>query len=535
MDKLDIQIKLKKFLMTLYEEAIMSGNNLKDGECIRIYQNNKSNQITFDEYSKVVFLNNIDDVVSHCTKKNIYNLNTYFNLATTDGASGQLDSLKNRYFIAFDFDKKDYEDELTIADIINKFNTLGLKYHALIDSGNGYHAYMMINKTSDIKLVEKVTKTIATKLGADTNACKTTQVLRVPYTWNIKDKKKQVRIINIYDKHTIKRYDIEKLAKRFCRDVKSTMDVNIKYAINSNNIKPCVAYILENGSKDGRKNFDLQKIVVDLRNKNKSLAEIKAIAREWNFKSENSFSDSELNYQVEYLYDKLIHVKFECNECDKKESCDSKLESDFNYSDDEILLTVSETAMKSLKKSKRKGVKCMEGNDLVIYGILKNHNDGLFYDELENELTYKKKCRFSKPTVVKALKNLDDNGFIEVETVGKKKLYKLTNVRNKVELTYNISFSATYECIKGNITSEELRLYNYIRYLHHKEQRENPKALKGNLFQMNQRDIATSFGVVQSRISEMINNLIEEKIMSIWYRQTSQNNGFDYYVYRLNY
>lgn len=89
--------------------------------------------------------------------------------------------------------------------------------------------------------------------------------------------------------------------------------------------------------------------------------------------------------------------------------------------------------------------------------------------------------------------------------------------------------------LKGNITSEELRLYNYIRYLQHKEQRENPKALKGNLFQMTQREIGKELGVTQQRISEMINNLIEEKIISIWYRQTSQNNGFDYYVYRLNY
>jgi len=37
------------------------------------------------------------------------------------------------------------------------------------------------------------------------------------------------------------------------------------------------------------------------------------------------------------------------------------------------------------------------------------------------------------------------------------------------------------------------------------------------------------------RISVMINNLLEEKLLSIWYRQPSQNNRFDYYIYRLNY
>ncbi|MGL5345714.1 MAG: hypothetical protein ACRDA3_00015 [Peptostreptococcaceae bacterium] len=533
MNRIENQFKVKKFLMTLYQEAVTQGNHLKDNEYIRIYQNNKSAQMAFDEFSKVEFFNNIDDIVSYVTKKNVYNLNTYFSLATTNGSGGTLQDLKNRYCIAFDFDKKDFEG-LTSVDIINKFNQLKLHYHCLIDSGNGYHAYMFINKTNDIKLVEDVTKTIAEKLGADLNACKTTQILRVPMTYNVKDTKKQVRIIKLYDKETIQRYDIERLAKRFCRDVKISSDTNIKYALDSN-IKPCVAYMLENGSQEGCNNCDLQKIVVDLRNKNKTRVQIKNISTEWNYKNKKSWSDTELNYQVEYMYNNLTHVKFDCIDCDKKDNCHSVIETDFNYTDDEKLLTVSETTMKALKKAKRKGVKCMEGNDLVIYGILKLHNKGLFYEELEKELTYKKKCRFSKPTIIKALKNLVDNDFIEIETVGKKKMYKLVTTRNKVELTYNISFGATFECVKGNITTEELRLYNYMRYLQHKEQRENPKALKGNLFQMTQLDLAKGFGVAQPNISVMINNLLEEKLMSIWYRQTSNNNGFDYYVYTLNY
>lgn len=538
MDILDKQIKIKKFLMTLYQESIVKGNNLKEGEFIRIYQNNKEeiNLLNLDkkEFSKVEFFNNIDDIVSYVTNKKNYNLNTYFTLSTTNGLGGTLKDLQYRYFIAFDFDKKDYKEGLSIADIINKFNNIGLKYHALIDSGNGYHAYMLINRTDNIKLVEEVTKTIANKLGADLNACKTTQVLRIPYTYNIKDKKKLVKIIKLYDKETIKRYDIERLAKRFCRDVKTTTDTNIKYTLNRN-IRPCVAYVLENGSKEGSNNHDLQRIVIDLRHMNKTLAQVKSIGREWNRKNEKSWKDKELNYQIEYMYNNLNYVKFECDNCNKKDSCRNILESDFKYNEDDKLITVNETTMKTLKKSNRKGVKIMEGNDLVIYSILKNHNDGLYKDEIIKELTYKKKCRFSKPTIIKALKNLEDNGFIEIEIVGKKKMYKLTKTRNKVELTYNISLSATYECIKGNITTEELRLYNYIRYLHHKEQRENPKALKGNLFQMTQRDMAKEFGVTQQNISLMINNLLEEKILSIWYRQPSSNNGFDYYVYRLNY
>ena len=114
-------------------------------------------------------------------------------------------------------------------------------------------------------------------------------------------------------------------------------------------------------------------------------------------------------------------------------------------------------------------------------------------------------------------------------------MYFLKESKSKAEFVYNISFSAVYECIKGNISTEELRLYNYMRYLHHKQQREDNKALKGNLFQVNQVDLANDLDVTQGRISQMIENLLDEKLLGIWYRQMSKNNGFDYNIYRLNY
>lgn len=183
----------------------------------------------------------------------------------------------------------------------------------------------------------------------------------------------------------------------------------------------------------------------------------------------------------------------------------------------------------------------MNGNQLLIYSILKCHADGLYKDEIIKELTYKNKklkidrVALSDKTLRTTLKELEDNQFIEVETVGKKKLYKVKETRSKVDLTYNISYAAAFECVKGFISTEELRLYNYMRYLHNKEQRENPKALKGNILQVNQKDLAKDLGLTQGRISQMIESLLNEKLLSIWYRGQSKNNSFDYYVYRLNY
>jgi len=177
----------------------------------------------------------------------------------------------------------------------------------------------------------------------------------------------------------------------------------------------------------------------------------------------------------------------------------------------------------------------MSGNDLLIYSILKNHEDGLYRAEIEKELTYNGKPRLSYKTLSNALNNLEDNGFITVDRIGKKKFYKIREIRSKVELTFKVSYAAAYECVKGNITTEELRLYNLMRYLHNKQRREDPNALRGNLFYFRQKDLAKELGVTQGRISQMINNLLNEKLLSVWYRQPSKNHGFDFYIYRLNY
>lgn len=541
-DSLDKQIKIKQFFKTLYAAAIVPGNNLKDNQYIRVFQNNKTNSIEQDKiFNKIEFFNNIDDLVSYSSKS--YGLNTFFTLATTkNNESGQEENLHTRYFMAWDFDKKDLGEKFSYKDIIEKFKSIGLWYHVLVDSGHGYHVYTCIEPTQDIKKVLEVQKVICNRLGADINAIKTTQVLRIPYTYNIKDKVKQVNIISMFDKDTIKRYNIDKLYSRYCCNAKdNTEDRVTQYTINNTRLQPCIMDILEHGSNEGSRNNDLKKIVVSLRLRNKSLNDILHICTEWNNKNNPKMSDIELNYQVNNMYDNLHSADHECRECKYKDECFNKVISDFDYIKDEKVITISESHAKYLKDNNRKGVKNMESNDLLVYCILKNHNDGLTKVELVKELTYTKKkvtqnVALSNKTLINALKSLEYNQFIEVEKVEHgKKLYKIKEINSKIELTYNISYSATYECVKGNISTNELRLYNYMRYLHHKQQREDIKALKGNLFQLNQIDLAKELEVTQGRISQMINNLIDEKLLGIWYRQLSKNNGFEFNIYRLNY
>ena len=543
---IDNKYKLKKFLMTIFSEGITEGNNLRGNEYIRIFQNNKSNQIQFDEFSKVEFFKNIDDVIEHCSSWKSKKLNNYFSLATTNGLSGATEDLINRYCIALDFDKKDYEN-LTHKDIVNKFNNVGLYYHALVDSGNGYHAYIYIEKTNDIKLVSEVTEAIAKDVGADLNACKTTQVLRVPYTYNVKDKPKLVKILKLDDKdvlkdsnNKIKRYNIEKLAKRFCRDTKITTDTNIKYVLDTK-VPECIKTILVNGSKDGSKNIDLQKIVVSLRLRNKTEAQVFAITQEWNVKSENSFNENELKYQVEYMYKNLKTVDFGCSNCSYSSECWSKVESDFLYTDKDILINVPHKHMKDLRYKNRKGSKVMNGNQLFIYNVLLNNKDReLNIDDIMELITYKRRKKIqnivmSEKTLRTTLKELLENEYITI-TKGIKKLgikdtYKVNLVKCPTDKAYTISYFVNLAVIWGIIGTEELRLYTHMRYKQDLLVKDG-KA-KGNILRINQEELAKDLGMTQQNISLLIEDLLEARILDIWETKINDN-GFMYYTYRLN-
>lgn len=536
-DILDTKYNIKKFFKLIYRDKT-------EEEYIRVFQNNKTNgkDIT---YSKVEFFNDIDDLVNFSANKYINYNNTYFELATTDGTGGAEEHLLYRYCLGFDFDKKDLGAEFSGKDILNRFKAAKIHYHALIDSGNGYHVYVMINKTDKLDMVQAVQEVLCDKIGADKNAIKSTQILRIPYTFNIKDYPKRVNIITCDDRHSDKfrPYDIEFLHKmNCCNEFGSSEDgKQIKYTLNNTNIPKCIENILSKGTQEGDRYTDLQKIVVMLRQRNKPLGEIKAVCTEWASKS--SYNDN-LEYRVESIYNNLNYISMDCKGCEHRQECYSVVMSDFEYSDDDKLMTMNETHASKLKCSKRKGAKIMKANDLLVYGILKCHNDGLTREEISKELTYTKKkviknVALSDKTLRDTLKSLEENGFIEVikgnQRAGIQNIYKLKDSASKIELTYIVSYGATFECVKGNISTEELRLYNYMRYLHHKEQRENSKALKGNLFQINQTDLAKHIGVTQQRISDMISNLLDEKLLGIWYRQASKNNGFEYNVYRLIY
>ena len=518
--------KLNMFLTELYKPLLVD-QNLQEGNYIKL-EKYTTEGLKVQEYHK-----NINDLINSAKNNSLY-YNTFYSLATNNGMSKSNKDSIYKTCLAWDFDKKDY-DSLTIKDILHKFREIGLYYNAIVDSGHGYHVYKFIEPTKDIELANKVSKHIAKLVGADENF--TGQVLRVPTTHNIKDPKK-IKLVNIVFLDTeIKRKNIETLAKKYimaCNENK-----NITYEMNKGQVPKCIETILTTGSPKGHRNDDLKKIVISLRNANKTIAQIKALAKEWNELNVPSMSLKELEYQVNYMYDNLKSIELNCKDCKSSKECYATVFSQFEHEHEEVI-PYSENMCKKSKRNK-KGVSKMNGNQLLVIGILKTHCDGLTQEQLLDKLHYTNEkykienVAMSKPTLVKTLKALEENKYISYEVINRKRVYTLIKERVKEESKFLINYGVIRECVKGFITPSELELYCFMRYLHNEQHRLGLAKHKGNLFQITQEELAVKMGIQRERVTVMINNLLEEEIISIWHRGKIENSPCWYNVYRLNY
>lgn len=533
-DELDKKYLLKLFFKTVFRDIDYTK------EDIRLLDVKK-------EYSKPYFYNDIDSIINRTfSNKHCWN-NQYFQLQTVSKGcnKGTADAREYAYCIAFDFDNHAKEIEqrgkITVKDIVNKFIDNKIFCHCIVDTGNGYHAYIMINKTADFDKVQSVHKVLCNRLGSDVNAIKPTQVLRIPYSMNVKDFPKEVKIVHLepYNSTMFRAYDIDFLYKmnvekqlEEVRTLENNDDTTSKYVLNSCNIPHCIAEKIENGSEEGDRYFDLCNIVVALRGCNKPLSQIKEVVKEWSLKSNYNEGLS----KVDHIYEKKQHLELSCSNCKNKSNCFNIVIADFNFDESYPINIFENKVLKNTKKGKGKSV--MTNNEFFIYTVLKNNKEGLYRSEIEQLITIKKKkkCRLSRPTLLKALEGLADKGYVTVEKCNSKTgdFYKLVKLRCKIEETVQVSYLATVMCIFDNISTEELKFYHFLRYLHAEQQRDNTKALKGSLFQMNQKLIAEKYGVTQPQVSKLIESLLDAHLLDIYYRGTSKNNGYDYNVYKLN-
>lgn len=530
-DLLDKQYELKKFLKIIFNNFEFNNN-----EYVRILQlNDKTN------YKKVSYFNDVDDLIKFTTSKYTKFNNTFFNLSTTNGSGGADENLIKGYVLGFDFDKKDFKEGFNHKHIMERFKSLKLWYHALVDSGNGYHAYIVIEPTSDLDKVNEVQKAIAKLLECDMNATLKTQILRVPYSFNMKhDKAKEVKIISQFDKKTIKKYDINILHKKYCSEFrKSDNDV----VLNLNSSYPlCVQKALIEGSKVGFRNRDLFNIVIALKHKKQNLNQIKFAICEWDKLNKEPLQNHiDLDNEIERIYSN--YNGYICNACEveTKENCKSYIVSDFNLEQyQENIINVQNKVAKQCRNSARKGVNVMNGNELFIYNVLVNNQnfEDLNIDMIIERITCRKtkKCALSLKSVRNALKSLEEKGFISVvkgtKKLGIKDTYKINTKKVTIENSFKMSYMVNILVIKSEITTSELRVYTHMRYLHHQDVLEGKT--KGNIFIRSRSELAKSLGMDENNVAKALNGLWESMVLDRRSVQSKEDKHIFYYEYKLN-
>ena len=518
--------KLNKFMKNVFP-------TLEPGEHISIVRIN-------DNKTEEIRCKNIDEAVSFCNRKDKYFYNSYFSLATTDGGGRRTENLKSRSCLCWDFDKKTLGADFNVKDILHLFKSIRLYYHAIIDSGHGYHVYVFIEPTTNLETIESVQRAVAVRLGADVKATLKTQLMRLPGTVNIKHGDKlPVKIVYLAEDEKTKRLPISHYQRNYVTERYKTNNTNISWVMRDNFTPKCVKDILERGSEVGNRNTDLQIIVVALKRMGKSEAEIRAVVSEW---LENTEKMDDLDYQLHYMYKNLYNGILNCKDCPYRSECYVVENIGENVTPEGYpILAIPNRDVKLIANSrrKRKGVKFMNGNMIVIYTVLMNHRKGLYRNELVEELSYRErdddklKCCFSDNTITKTLNELHVNGFIDITTEGRRKFIKLKSNRVSEDLKIRISYASTYECIKGDITPTELELYCYMKYLNKITPRKRGEA--ENALTVTQEELARDLGVDQSRVAQMISNLLGRKLLSINYRGRNRSGTYMYNSYLLNY
>lgn len=307
--------------------------DLRENEyiCLFLVKTDENGNPVLDEDGNEVkfhkFVKNFDQYQEYITKHK-YNFHVYNALATVKyDKNGELhrrkSNMRQQRVLFVDFDKKDYPNLNNAQDFTKliKDKLPEVFLHAYYDSGHGYHYYIIIPQTCKVKEISELNKEICALVGADTNACKVTQVARVPCTYNRKypdenGKFPLVKEIDHYQNHPqqMERFhplniDYLKRTVNYAKK-RHTTDENLpeipfqewEYDTDGLNIKQynclCTEKISHEGAKEHERNTWLGRIMVWLTRQGYPDYKIEQMCQEWNERCRPPKSVSEIQSEI---------------------------------------------------------------------------------------------------------------------------------------------------------------------------------------------------------------------------------------------
>ena len=182
--------------------------------------------------------------------------------------------------------------------------------------------------------------------------------------------------------------------------------------------------------------------------------------------------------------------------------------------------------------------KLMNGNELIVLGVLKQNPHGLTRVELagillvENALTGEISDLFSYPTLINILKSLKGKGLITVST-DRSPVYKAVRPNSLIDQFYIISEEAIEAVLLGRITRRAFQIYCLLLYMNHTKPYREVYEQDENLLIVSHSDVADDLSISRSRVTDMINMLVSEGLLSIWgtYNNARQSGNINVYKF----
>lgn len=310
---------------------------LKENEyvCLFLVKTDKEGKVLLDKDGNEIkfhrFAKNFEQYEEYVNRYK-HNFHVYNALATVKAdKNGELHrregNMRQQRVLFIDFDKKDYPNLTDVHDFTKliKDKLPDTFLHAYYDSGHGYHYYVVIPPTCKIRELSEFNKELCSLVGADTNACKVTQVARIPCTYNRKhlDEKRRfplVKEIGHYKKnaYAVKHFhpcNVDYLKRRVA-NAKKIMECTLEskplekwnYAGDSWDIPvyPCLCTekILHEGADKGERNVWIGRIISMLRFNGATISKVREICLEWNTKCRPPKSPNEVGKEIDAYLDK---------------------------------------------------------------------------------------------------------------------------------------------------------------------------------------------------------------------------------------
>ena len=448
----------------------------------------------------------------------------YIGLATTDGAGYKVENLINRNTILIDIDEEDLEIN-QIYDLCKKY---GVYAHMVVNSGRGWHIYLKLDKSYSIEDVTRVNKQLVQLFKADTNACTSTQIVRVPYTKNFKVDAYAsiVKANNQVRPYTLKKLDDHKPIEFKNKNTELQFDkIEDLYCFNQ---------LVKNGASKGLRNKAL--IFISSTCKYANINENKALqyAYKFNENCKEPQTKTEVIKVVRSIYSNTSIVKpctteFGQKLCSTQCKCnlitvdDILSVSNVNIDNKVVGLTKGHIIAKAKDKkgAKKHMLEVLNGTELTIIAMLKVCNDKLFTKEdIVNFI------EVSEPTIRKALKSLEDKNIILSTKQNINKASKPTMMysynfefekynKEIVHLNTNLFTARLQKLIKDN----DLKVAIALRYLMASRQ------------DVTYEDIAYLVGIDSTNINKHIRALEKAKLIIVDKLSTSDGKCNSYQLF----